>query len=176
MTYHFDQPGTLKPPGVIGRIVRLLMGPPLLWLVRDLLLYSDSGSLSHLGIWAWALFTLWVFPPVINIGWGSKWSNATLRIPVVVLLGFSVAISQLLYGVPLTALTWWPLMIWMTYTLAHLGFSFILAAALGTPGCEMRALSQLVGMLRGKASSEHFCPGFLTGLDRWEAGLSANRS
>ena len=152
------------------------MGPPLLWLVSDLLLHSDSGDLYQLGIWAWALFTLWVFPPVINIGWGRKWSNATLRIPVIVVLGLSIAVSQWLYGETLTALTWWPLVIWMTYTLVHLGLSFILAAILGTPGCEMRALSQLVGMVSGRPRPEHYCPGFLTGLDRWEAGLTANRS
>ncbi len=56
----------------------------------------------------------------------------------------------------------------MVYVYAHLGLSFVLAAALATPGCEMRGIPHLVGLLRGRSSGEHYCPGFIDGLDRWE--------
>jgi hypothetical protein len=40
---------------------------------------------------------------------------------------------------------------------------------LGTPGCEMRAIPDLLGRLTGHTAQEHHCPGFITPLDNWEA-------
>ncbi len=56
----------------------------------------------------------------------------------------------------------------MTYVYGHLGISFILAAFLATPGCEMRALPHLLGMIAGGEAREHCCPGFIEHIDRWE--------
>ena len=55
------------------------------------------------------------------------------------------------------------------YTFAHLGLSFILATVLATPGCEMRAIPDLLGRLTGRTAQEHHCPGFIQPLDDWEA-------
>ena len=54
------------------------------------------------------------------------------------------------------------------YIYGHLGLSFLLSAILPTPGCEMRAIPQLLGKVTGKGSREHHCPGFIDGIDRWE--------
>ena len=52
------------------------------------------------------------------------------------------------------------------------GISFVLSAALATPGCEMRAIPHLWTIVTGRATKEHYCPGFLDGLDKWELGRS----
>ena len=56
----------------------------------------------------------------------------------------------------------------MAYTFIHLGLSFVLSAILATPGCEMRAIPHLWTLVTGRATKEHYCPGFLDGLDKWE--------
>jgi hypothetical protein len=61
--------------------------------------------------------------------------------------------------------------VWLLYTLGHLGVSFVLAAVIATPGCEMRSLPQLGAKLRRRTTDMHYCPGILTPVDRWESGL-----
>lgn len=62
-----------------------------------------------------------------------------------------------------------PLFVWLAYFYGHLGISFVLATALATPGCEMRAIPQLVGRITGHAAPEHHCPvSFITKIDAWE--------
>ena len=39
--YRFDEPGTLHPPGAVGRLVRFALGASLLWLTYRLSV--DSG-------------------------------------------------------------------------------------------------------------------------------------
>ena len=56
------------------------------------------------------------------------------------------------------------------YTMAHLGISHILAGILGTPGCEMRSIPQLIAILRKRdLVEEHSCPGLWTRYDQLEA-------
>ncbi len=49
-------------------------------------------------------------------------------------------------------------LIWELYLFGHLGLSFVLAAAIGTPGCEMRALHDLYSRITGNPTKEHYCP------------------
>lgn len=62
------------------------------------------------------------------------------------------------------------LMLWMTYVYGHLGVSFVISSIIKTPGCEMRALPHLWGILSGKESKEHQCPAFIRTIDEWEKG------
>ena len=56
---------------------------------------------------------------------------------------------------------------------AHLGYSFVLAGILATPGCEMRATHHLFSILSGKPVKEHHCPvGPLNTIDKWEHALA----
>lgn len=60
--------------------------------------------------------------------------------------------------------------IWELYLFIHLGLSFLLAAILATPGCEMRAFHDLFTRLTGVPTKEHYCPvGPLHLVDQWEA-------
>lgn len=67
-------------------------------------------------------------------------------------------------------------MLWMSYVFGHLGVSFVVAAIIRTPGCEMRGLPHLWSKLTGSESLEHYCPGFLAPLDKWEKTLKQNKS
>ncbi len=58
---------------------------------------------------------------------------------------------------------------WLFYIFTHLGAAFLIAAIIGTPGCEMRAFHDLWSRLTGISTKEHVCPvGPLTPIDRWE--------
>lgn len=84
---------------------------------------------------------------------------STARHPIASLGSF----DSLILGVPLN--------LWLGYFYGHLGVSFLLAAAIGTPGCEMRSIPELIGRARGTPSHEHRCPvGFLARIDEWERG------
>lgn len=110
--FRYDEPGTLSRPGLIGRVVRFVLGVFCLNVVLAILTQA-SLFLSGQGLEA-----------------GS---------------------------------------VWLLYTFGHLGISFILAAALATPGCEMRAPWHLWTLMSGRRTQEHYCPGVLTPIDRWEA-------
>jgi hypothetical protein len=60
--------------------------------------------------------------------------------------------------------------VWELYLFSHLGLAFVLAALIGTPGCEMRAFHNLYTQVSGKPTKEHYCPiGPLGPIDRWES-------
>jgi hypothetical protein len=167
--YRFRRPGTLVRPGPIGRAVRLLLGLALAFAVWQLVMYSDVADLRYPLFWFWALFSLWLLPAVVNIGFGRIWGNWPLRLTAVGLAGVAALTSHFVYGQLDAPPLWWVVWSLMTYTLGHLGISFLLAALLGTPGCEMRAIPHLIGLITSHARREHYCPGFLDRLDHWEA-------
>ena len=71
-------------------------------------------------------------------------------------------------GTFLNRTLWVAMDLFVIYILVHLGLSFLLSALLATPGCEMRAIPHLVGVVGGKPTREHYCPGFIDGVERWE--------
>jgi hypothetical protein len=169
---HFRAPGSLARPRAIGRLVRLLLGLWLLWFLYSLLRFGSVLLISttapkHWSWWLATLVGLWVFPDVVNIGWGKNWKHRP-RVAVLGVAGLLVVVDLLAYG------AWWapPLGVfvfaWHLYWSAHLGLSFALASIIATPGCEMRALPHLWTRITGHTTHEHYCPSFVDGLDRWE--------
>lgn len=75
------------------------------------------------------------------------------------------------WAAPLGIVVW----IVLVYSTGHLGISHILAGILGTPGCEMRSIPHLVGILTGREVEEHFCPGTWTRMDERDAQRSDER-
>lgn len=169
---HFEEPGSLPQPAIVGRIVRLLLGLWLLFLAVDLLRSGpvgliDTSAPTHWSWWLAVAIGLAVFPYVVNIGFTLDWKHWP-RVAVLGISGLLVALDLLVYG------TWWapPLgavtFLWMLYWTAHLGLSFALAAIIATPGCEMRAIPHLWTLTSDRPTKEHYCPGFLDRLDAWE--------
>lgn len=169
---HFETPGSLRRPGPVGRAVRLGFGAAILWMVlpavpnfpNALRVGAPSGHDWLVSV----LLIAWLIPYVVNIGWRVNWK----RLPRYAALGLLVAAAGIGYPIwghwwnPAFGVTWWTLNL---YTFGHLGLSFVLAAVLATPGCEMRSVPDLLARLRGRRAREHYCPGWMDPLDRWEA-------
>ena len=166
-TFRFAAPGTLERPGPIGRLGRLAMGILMGWVAWQTALNSDVADLSSVALWFWFLFALLLAPYVVNIGFGVK-SGAWPRIVAIVLVTGGGLVDYVQGGTFMNGILWATMAVVMVYLFGHLGLSFLLSALLATPGCEMRAISHLVGIVRGKPSQEHYCPGYIDGLDRWE--------
>ncbi|MFQ5609661.1 MAG: hypothetical protein ACE5F8_05260, partial [Woeseiaceae bacterium] len=80
----------------------------------------------------------------------------------------AVAVGYVLSATILSTPLWATIAIWMIYIYGHLGVSFVLSAVLATPGCEMRAIPHLLGIVFRNETREHYCPGFLGNIDEWE--------
>jgi len=166
-----DEPGTLEPPGTIGRLVRLGWGAFLV-----VAAYSVGNDPELLTRWSFPFQPLWwvgslallsVFPYVVNIGFGLSWRAWPRRILVGVMASW-VAVNLALYGTIWSPALGWFVIAWQLYAMLHLGGSFLLAAAIATPGCEMRALPHLWTLATGRETKEHYCPGHIDSVDRWE--------
>lgn len=168
----YQQPGSLPRPGVIGRAVRLAFGVACLYLVISIIrvgpvrIADQFPNISWL--WGWAIAAFYVFSYVINIGFTRSWG----RKPQIVLIGVAAAVSvasMLLNGEPFATPLGWFVVVWLLYVYGHLALSFVLAAVLATPGCEMRAPPHLWAIIKRRETREHHCPaGPLHSIDAWE--------
>ena len=167
----FVTPETLVRPGPIGRVVRLLLG---IFCCYGAYRYGESPNalvrhdFPDLYLFVAPAVAFWLLPPVVNLGFGVSWQRRPQG-AVLLLAGAAALADFLLYGS-----FWGPPLGWVVfaltvYTLGHLGISFVLAALLGTPGCEMCSIPDLIGKATGRTALEHHCPGCITPLDNWEA-------
>lgn len=164
--------GSLSKPGPIGRLVRLVFGALSLyyifglWTIRQDVL-TGNGDVQPL-IWNGILPALLLISYVVNIGFSRAWKKWPAIIALSIMLGAGVfgfmqsghvetmILAKAIWSVEL-------------FTFAHLGLSFVLAALLATPGCEMRAAFHLFSKITGKPTKEHHCPvDPLNSLDKWE--------
>ena len=173
-----DDPGSLLRPGPIGRLVRLAFGVLCLWYAFGLVEVSDSLIMSdgHIRslVWNGILPGLFLVSYIINIGFSRGWKKwpAIVSVGVIVVVG---GIGYLTKGAVETTLLARTIWAWELYLFSHLGTAFVIAAVIGTPGCEMRAFHDLYSRLTGIPTKEHHCPvGPLTPIDRWEASRSSS--
>ena len=168
-----DEPGTLPRPGPVGRLARLVFGLLCLSYVYGLItvggdLQSPSGNIRPI-IWNGILAGLLVVSYVVNIGYSRAWKKWPAVVSATALAAVA-SVGYLMSGTVETlalALLMWA---WELYIFGHLGISFLLAAIIATPGCEMRALHDLYSRVTGVATKEHYCPvGPLNPIDQWEA-------
>ncbi len=168
-----DEPGSLPPPGPVGRLVRLAFGLLSLWYVYGLIqvsgdLVTADGSIRPL-IWNGIIFGLFLVSYVVNIGFSrawKKWPAIVSAAALAIIAGIAYAMSGPIETNLLARSLW----IWELYVFSHLGLAFIIAGVIGTPGCEMRAFHDLYSKLTGVPTKEHYCPvGPLHPIDQWEA-------
>ncbi len=169
--------GSLEPPGPIGRMMRLAFGLLCAYALHELILYRvniTSTPVSVLpNLTIMLLVAILIINYVVNIGFGRSFG----RWPSYVSIGAAslfAAMSWFKFGTanhPMFGVALW---LWLVYFYSHLGVSFVLAAAIATPGCEMRAIPDLYGRLTGRRVEEHHCPAsFITRIDAWEQGRGA---
>lgn len=179
MSLDLVAPGSLSKPGPIGRLLRLLLGVLCLYALWGLMnigpdfVENPIGLLPNLGLMI--LFALCLFNYVINIGFSRDWH----RYPLIASLIFLAAVATVGYlftGDAGTDILGVSVLLWLGYFYTHLGVSFLLAAFLATPGCEMRAIPELFGKITHREAKEHHCPvGILSGIDQWEKRRSQER-
>ena len=91
----FDEPGTLRKPGSIGRIIRLLLGIWLLYVCWILWNYPGTVVREAVPHWTALLsiaFALWLIPPVVNIGFGTNWKAWPRYLATGVILVWTIAL------------------------------------------------------------------------------------
>ena len=171
-----DEPGSLPRPGPLGRLVRFGFGGACLWYVYGLSqvsgdLVNDSGSIRPV-VWNGILIGLFLISYVVNIGFSRAWKKWPAFISAGV-FALIAGIGYLTAGTVETSFLARGVWVWEVYLFSHLGFAFIIAGVIGTPGCEMRAFHDLYSRLTGVPTKEHYCPvGPLHPIDQWEAGRS----
>ena len=113
------------------------------------------------------MFSVALAPYVVNIGFGANF-GALPRYALIGAWGIASVTGWLLEQRLDSELLWTVIEITQVYIYGHLGLSFALSAVLATPGCEMRAIPQLLGKISRSGSRDHYCPGFIDTVDRWE--------
>lgn len=168
-----EECGTLPKPGPIGRLVRFGFGALCLyyvfglWAIRNDLM-TDAETIRPL-LWNGIIFGLFLVSYVINIGFSRDWKKWPAVISALFLIGFG-GLGYIQVGSFETLLLAYGIFGWALYIFVHLGLSFVVSAAIGTPGCEMRAFHHLYSLTTGNPTKEHVCPvGPLTPIDKWEA-------
>ena len=166
--------GSLARPGLVGRSVRLAFGAACLWGLWRIT--------ANLGVVIAAPITVATHPAfaflialcfaiinyVVNIGFSKSWGRwpAYVSLAGFLVLALAALVIDGEFNSPILGV---PLFAWLVYFYGHLGISFVLASVLATPGCEMRAIPELLGRISGHAAAEHHCPaGFMTRIDAWE--------
>jgi len=164
--------GSLERPGPVGRIVRFALGILCLYAIYELLLHHEAiieTPMSAIPNISFLVFVaLLIINYVVNIGFGKSWGRIPSYLSIAVML-ILAGVSWLTFGTLDHALLGAVLWGWLFYFYAHLGSSFVLAAIIATPGCEMRSIPELIGQITGQAALEHYCPASLiTKIDAWE--------
>lgn len=168
-----ETPGTLQPPGPVGRGLRLMLGIACLYYVAGLVevagsLMTQDGRMRPV-VWNGMLPGLLLVNYVVNIGYSRawrKWPAIASGAAFLVLVAFGYLLAGSAETLLLARSTW----LWELYVFSHLGVAFVIASLIGTPGCEMRAFHDLYARLSGVPAKEHECPiGPLAPVDRWEA-------
>jgi hypothetical protein len=167
----YNRLGTLPKPHLIGRTIRLAFGLAIFYFIYFLVLNGRIEILPQVptdaGTYIGIVLGFMVFPEVVNIGWTLRrgsWPQLALILISIILamLGFVIFNN---WWFPLLG---WFIYLWLLYTYIHLGISFIIASILATPGCEMRSIPHFWTKITGRETKEHFCPGMISGIDKWE--------
>lgn len=170
--YRFDAPGTLVRPGPLGRLVRLLLGLVCMHFAYDWIFTFDYTDVRAELLWVWVALSVYFAADVVNIGYGVRWSWWP-RAAVVAVIAIGAGLAYGIEGTLVSEWLWQPLRWTEAYLFGHLGIAFLLATVLGTPGCEMRSIPDLYARIAGGAAEEHYCPGHIDAVDRFEHRLYA---
>lgn len=159
----------LPRPGVVGRLVRVVLGAGVVLTVASLAtdlrpMLSGDLPLGDPSFWVMAFLvvsvTPWVVDELLRVRW--RWRSSLVGVALLALAALAdVAIDAALSG-SLVGIVGWT---WAFVFSAVLGGALLLAAVLGTPGCEMRAFAHLAATLRGRDARLVACPGWLDRLD-----------
>jgi len=157
----------LPTPMAIGRTFRLVLGVIFLslfsFIFPQFTRYVSGGIPVEPLLWIGVAVSFFFLNQAVNVGFNHDWGRRPQQIFLLLAIGtipFNFVMFGGLWGPPLGLL----LYLLVVYFSAHVGASFILAAIIRTPGCEMASVHQL----RNREKFES-CEGSVDRLDRWEA-------
>ncbi len=165
--------GSLPKPGWLGRGIRLLLGIIVLLSAFSIAIHYDQfayarGVPGSISLWVLAIALFYSMRDVIDLGlnvhWGQKAQLATLGLAVAAIVIDEIGYGRL-WAPPLGTLFY----LWVLLIGFPLGVALVLAGIWRTPGCEMRVFAALLARLQGRSAAEHYCPGGIDVVDRWEA-------
>ncbi len=166
-------PPPVERTGPIGRLVRLLMAAGLFlalaYPLASLPRLFDPALASEPMLWILTGISLLAIPYVLDVGlaWGHGQRIQLLAVGIgLALLVSNLVLYDSLWG-PVLAIFVLALQTWV---LGALALGYLLAAILGTPGCELRSYQHLASLVSDKAAEPTFCAAGLDSLDAWEAG------
>ena len=160
----------LVKPGLLGRAIRLGLGLATLSFLFSLLtvwreeLWDGEVPLRAVGFWVLVCLAFWGTSYVFNIAFGLSWGQRT-RTGVLAGAGLAGLVGVVTGGGFPNAVFGVYLWAWFVALTGLLGPAHLLAAVLGTPGCEMRSYAHALTLLRGGDVSTVVCPG---GIDRFD--------
>jgi hypothetical protein len=172
-TFQFHGAGTLPPPGPIGRLSRLIFGAGAVYWVVQLIRFGEIDALTNVWVIGLTAFAVHLAPYTLSIGLGLRlgfWP----RLLALGLIAGAAVVGWQSTGEWVNSMLWSSVFWLNLYVYLHLGGSFLLAAAFGTPGCEMRAIPILIGRVAGRDIRDHECPGPIGSIDRWERSFRSN--
>ena len=141
MKTEFTQPGTLPKLGPVGRVVRLLLGVLILWLVVPPFAEHWEGFTRFREGWeaprgTWyigLLLAVYLLPVTVDRLFTVKWewrSQVAWGALAVLVVGFDLAYYGALWAPPLG----WLVLATTVLVLGSIGLSFVVQAAAATPG------------------------------------------
>lgn len=166
--------GSLPKPGPLGRLLRLglayLVLRGFVFEIWDDRVMLTAGEFEPYDLIANALLVgLFLVSYVINIGFSQSFKKWPALVSAIG-LGLLALYDYSNTGDWTRAAFGAGFFLWSMYIFTHLGVSFLIAAVIGTPGCEMRAFHDLFSKVFKVEVKEHLCPiGPIQPLDKWES-------
>jgi hypothetical protein len=134
--------------------------------------FSQPDTAEEPGVWILTGFALFAVRDAAATMFGPRWGGRALAAMVALLAvagTAALAADGSLWAAPVT---WLLYGLDLTFALA-IGVAMVVSVVLGTPGCELGAVRELVLRLQGRFDpgqvQAHACGGGLHQLDRWEA-------
>lgn len=170
-----DRPPRIGPAGRVARALgALVIGAVAFeWLDAGIGWFSKSSTPTNPVVWAvLALGVYYGLYQLIDFGFGPPWGKRAV-------IGFAglltvIAMSTLLtegalWAAPLT----WLLYVFSVSFLFAVAVSYLVSLLLGTPGCEVGGLAELIRRIRRRPGADErdamWCVAGLHRLDEWEA-------
>jgi hypothetical protein len=134
--------------------------------------FSQPDSAQEPGVWILTGFALFAVRDAAATVFGPRWGRRALAGMVVLLAGAGIAAlvgPGSLWAAPVT---WLLYALDLTFAVA-IGTAMVVSILVGTPGCELGAVRELVLRLQGRFDPRqvqaHACGAGFHQLDRWEA-------
>jgi hypothetical protein len=165
----------IRPIGRLARIVGAIIMTlfALDWLEAGMTWFGESSTPANLSVWlVTGLAVFYGLHQLPESGFGKPWGRRTVAVSGVAFAFAAVAAISLndgLWAPPLTTLLFW----FDVGFLIAVAISYLVAVFLGTPGCEVGGLGELIRRLRGVPDpADHeamWCIAGIHHLDQWEA-------